>query len=66
MILNGSIMTHQTHVAATFRTNTFSVWRVTNGIIRYIGTFEIFRIYRNLENDACARADVLRAGWKDK
>jgi len=66
MIPNGSIMTLQTHAAATFRSNTFLVWRVTNGIIRYIGTFEIFRIYRNLENDACTRADALRAGWKDK
>lgn len=66
MIPIGSVMTRNGYAAATFRTSTFLVWHVTNGIIRYNGTFEIFRTYRNLGNDACARVDALCAGWKDK
>lgn len=66
LIPGEAVMTHNAYAAATFRSNTFLVWCVTNGIIRYNGTFEIFRTYRNLGNDECTRAKALRAGWKDK
>lgn len=61
-----SFLTHVACPAATFRTSTFCSRQVTNGIIRYNGSFGIFRIYRKLGNDACAGAEALRAGWKDK
>jgi hypothetical protein len=44
-------------LTATLRSSTNLARQVTNGIIRYNGTFGIFRIYRKLKND-------IRAGFE--